>query len=231
MTVQKAWPFAAKDWEAKALYDGLATKIIRPLEPAPKILLLGCNDWAWLEEDGHWVVMGRPGESPYYSATLSQVYESPFGLVGDKLWLREAWHHNIPRPGAPGDFSVVYRADKCPGCQPNRARWRGATTMPREFSRTLLTVKKVDIIQSRVLLDADAQLSGIEYSPEYLEQGWQPGERVDSYKAGIQQLYGQRTHLWVVDVTVERTSQVALYNALAYDKQRARRKHQVRSPR
>lgn len=84
--------------------------------------------------------------------------ESPFGMVGDWLWVREAWQHsNFPD----GDFSpecaVFYRADyfddphgpdgeRSP--QGKYRHWKPATSMPRLASRITLEITDLRVEQA-----------------------------------------------------------------------------------
>lgn len=104
----------------------------------------------------------------------------PYGVPGDRLWLRETWQeffedeippgrHRGPQgrmgiPLRPGLKSfVVYRADgdlwdKLVG----EARWRPSIHMPRWASRLTLEIVSVRVERLNDISEADAKAEGIE---------------------------------------------------------------------
>ncbi|WP_455233593.1 hypothetical protein [Geopseudomonas aromaticivorans] len=67
---------------------------------------------------------------------------SPFGKVGDRLWVKETW----AALGHKGRPPFVYRADQPEGeCVRVDAPWRSSVHMPREASRILLEVTGVRV--------------------------------------------------------------------------------------
>jgi len=86
----------------------------------------------------------------------------PRGVVGDRLWVREAWSHTgtgvwtIANARMVGRGGVIYRADDDkPG-----ARWFPSIHMPREFSRLTLTVTNVRVQRLAEITEEDAIAEG-----------------------------------------------------------------------
>lgn len=101
----------------------------------------------------------------------------PYGQVGDRLWVREAWSpdHSTFYP----HFSVIYRADgydplqECQylGDRPGHVwsseqngwypfRWRPSIHMPRHLCRLRLEIESVEIQRLQQIDEADAIAEG-----------------------------------------------------------------------
>jgi hypothetical protein len=92
--------------------------------------------------------------------------ECPFGMPGDRLWVREAWTY----AGTLDPGIVVYRADY-PACVPERfenippaeaLKWRPSIHMPRAASRIALEVTEVRVERLQEISEADAAAEGIQ---------------------------------------------------------------------
>lgn len=95
----------------------------------------------------------------------------PYGIPGDRLWVRETWQHNN-FPGGPykKDCTVFYRADyfddphgpdgeKSPE---GRYRWWSpAIHMPRSASRLMLEVTDTRLERLQAISEADAIAEGV----------------------------------------------------------------------
>ena len=79
----------------------------------------------------------------------------PYGEVGDRLWVREAWSISGKkfRPGGP----VVYRES---GKEPLGGRWRPSIHMPRAASRLMLEITEVRIQRLDDITEEDAYAEG-----------------------------------------------------------------------
>lgn len=75
-------------------------------------------------------------------------------MVGDRLWVREAWDCPTPQIKSLGD--VFYKADGIFG-----GKYRPSIHMPRWASRLTLIVTGVKVERLRDISDADAQKEGI----------------------------------------------------------------------
>lgn len=91
----------------------------------------------------------------------SVLSECPFGVPGDRLWVRETWgyENEFYSPFDDESGRIIYRADDdCPlGC--NGERWRPSIHMPREACRIVLEVVKVRVerLQEITLRDCAAE--------------------------------------------------------------------------
>lgn len=119
--------------------------------------------------DGPWSV--RQTESPrherhshdWWLPTGSQPYAAlppcPYGQIGDRLWVREAWAQiNVAQ--APGESWVVYR--ECDNRTDYGGPWKPSIHMRRRDSRILLEVTDVRVERLQDISDEQAEAEGIE---------------------------------------------------------------------
>lgn len=165
--------------EAKGLHDGSITMVVRVVDPQPDVdkrrhrwgMALGSDGvltWGkapWLKTDPHnYIEEGRA--------------VSPFGVVGDRLWVREEWYYDIlgmtagfpiTPPAKYDPRAMYYRADgeccqQIPECccgEVGPTPWRAPAEMFPWASRTLLDVTDVRVVRLRDVGEADAIASGI----------------------------------------------------------------------
>lgn len=84
----------------------------------------------------------------------------PYGEVGDRLWVREAWAPIPSGPCAPGN-PVMYRATVE---KPNIWSWKPSIHMPRWASRITLDVTAVRVERLNDISGQDAVAEGTEYA-------------------------------------------------------------------
>lgn len=101
---------------------------------------------------------------PEYSAKVA----SPYGLIGDRLWVRETWSPNFGNEGG-----YLYRADYNGASGFHRAclktgvwthyteQWRPSIHMPRAASRITLDIGGVRVERLQDISEADALAEGI----------------------------------------------------------------------
>ena len=90
----------------------------------------------------------------------------PFGVPGDRLWVREVW---LPHEFDDGADIATYRADYPDGkipkevqdCRESRGRWKSGKIMPRAASRITIVVKSVSVERLHAIDDADALREGV----------------------------------------------------------------------
>lgn len=95
----------------------------------------------------------------------------PYGRIGDRLWVREAWcagrglayaasRELLMSPGGaalkPG---ILYKADG--GKVPPGDRWLSPTIMPRHFTRTLLELTGTRVERLQDISEEDARAEGV----------------------------------------------------------------------
>lgn len=107
-------------------------------------------------------------------ACIDDAVRCPYGMPGDRLWVREAWGFN---PDYPGQFShICFRAD--PGYEHDGIKWVPSIHMPRKASRILLKVTGVRVERLQDISIADAIAEGC--------PGGNHGDRyaaIDQYRA------------------------------------------------
>lgn len=112
------------------------------------------------------VVNGRP----HFAKADGSFYDCPYGIAGDRLWVREAWHTDNPEYIArykaepylgdpdPDNAQICYRADlvhENSGCV-----WRPSIHMPRWASRITLEITKVRVERLQDISEEDALAEG-----------------------------------------------------------------------
>lgn len=135
----------------------------------------------------------------------------PYGVEGDRLWVRETW----AKAGEAGD-AVEYRADNH---DPRAARWRPSIHMPRWASRLTLAVTGVRVERLQDISESDAIAEGIEehrgvkaagVSSAWRDYGnvgrWCP-DSVESYRSLWESINGRGSWaanpwVWVVEFEV-----------------------------
>lgn len=165
----------------RAILDGRKTQTRRLVSPQP---LPPVHRWECI--DGHWHARGvTPGVARQYCTTWPDPVGCPYGVVGDRLWVREEHYrfgHWEPVPGVRtpggrqkwkfvGDTNeVLFEAPRAfrNGCHqkdPATSAWhkRLARFMPRWASRITLEVTGVRVEQLQGLSEADALAEGFLY--------------------------------------------------------------------
>lgn len=149
----------------RAILEGRKTQTRRSMRPQP------------VEKDGWFVWDGHAPNSPYGAYSANHIDRrsinifvgrcSPYGKVGDRLWVRETCRFDNDAPV----FSVQYKADMAirPGLgDPNFNRWRPSIHMPRWASRITLEITGVRVERLNEISDEDAIAEGISFhSDEY----------------------------------------------------------------
>ena len=133
----------------RALLDGSKTQTRRVVKPQPDCIKAG---------------------QPYTTAGLpSTPISSPFGQVGDQLWVRETWgvlhEHFIDSPLEPtfwrADYSDADLAEQKAGTL-WLPRWRSSIHMFRNRSRITLEITNVRVERLQDISEADCIAEGIE---------------------------------------------------------------------
>jgi hypothetical protein len=90
---------------------------------------------------------------------IERVIQSPYGVPGDMLWVRETWAENI-------DGDVIYRADN--GIAESMIdRWRPSIFMPRWASRLTRRITSIRVERVQEISFADARAEGCD--PDFIE--------------------------------------------------------------
>jgi len=149
--------FRADAREAKGLHDGTVGCLVRVVDPQA------------LEADGYQYGHGKAELSDFWypysypngdglAAQCDAAVRSPFGVVGDRLWVQET---ATPYPLASGQ-RYIYRADYTPGEPRHELKsWYKVCSMPRKACRTLLDVTDVRVVRAKDVTRADAAAIGV----------------------------------------------------------------------
>lgn len=153
-----------------AILDGRKTQTRRVVKPQPP-------DWLQVYSVG--VCGGKVsfvghGRSEQFAD--SSTAKCPYGVPGDRLWVRETWQHTV---ATDSDCCVAYKADmsaqhsiadqcgdgdfvKVGGdCVPlHIGRWRPSIHMPRWASRITLEITGVRVQRLQYISEADAVSEG-----------------------------------------------------------------------
>nr|UCQ29774.1 hypothetical protein DCF74_09710 [Edwardsiella piscicida] len=119
----------------------------------------------------------------------SNPFPCPFGAVGDRLWVREAWaRYNIG-----GDsHDMAYRAT-VPNDWPEGGRWRPSIHMPRWASRITLEITDVRVERLQNITEDDARAEGVppagELLPKYPDTYLTPRGDFASARVAFQRLW------------------------------------------
>lgn len=95
----------------------------------------------------------------------SMLLRCPYGVPGDRLWVRETWalgyHWDRYNPSSSRTGEVWYRADTDEESV-NRGRWRPSIHMPRWASRITLDVVRVRVERLQAITAKDVQAEGVQ---------------------------------------------------------------------
>jgi hypothetical protein len=97
--------------------------------------------------------------APHGDEFCEQEIKCPYGLVGDRLWVRETFSENG------GGKNPKYRADGEHAKTSNR-RWKSGRFMPRYRSRILLEVVSVRVERVQEITEKDARAEGCNERPD-----------------------------------------------------------------
>ena len=158
------------DWQVRAVLDGRKTRHTVPVNPQPDFDETKYEHSFWMPDydvPSDWIFMHRRANGIIYPLDGSAI-ECPFGVVGDRLWVRETyttaeriWDGDSCRsfmvPGiVRGGSFFRYRADG----EIDDARWRPSIHMPRWASRITLEITKVKVERVNDITRDDAIAEG-----------------------------------------------------------------------
>lgn len=209
-------PYIARDWEVLAFLANRKTRISAPVRPQPprsyddgRILLLPFQyvgydpDYPDAPEYHLWRTDTRHGHG------LRHCVRCPFGVPGDRLWVRETWQLVWELKGKGGNLNVAgvpFRPMKLTewrhGCdENNRVLWRadGAVTakdgggfhwrppqhMPRWASRIILEVTDVKVERVQEISKTDVFAEGFTK---------RDGDALSDVMAGWHEPFAQQWH-------------------------------------
>ncbi len=151
----------------RAILDGRKTQTRRVLNPQPSIESQGLL--------GHPKLVGH--FAPHvFGACLVSLAGTPYGVLGDRLWVRETWAGVRIGRHAP----VFYRAscvnDECDFADPSDGsiqrvkieKWRPAIFLPHGAHRITLEITEVRVQRLQEISEHDARAEGVDpYTPPH----------------------------------------------------------------
>lgn len=85
---------------------------------------------------------------------------SPYGVVGDRLWVRETWAFDDITQKVSSENSTIFKADFLDNAKDQR--WRSAMFMPRAASRIDLEITSIRVERLQDITEMDCWSEGIE---------------------------------------------------------------------
>lgn len=90
-------------------------------------------------------------------AVAGRDYRSPYGVPGDRLYVRETW---APHPDGAHDGTIYRATDPGWDAEDCGVRWRPSIHMPRRLSRLTLRVTNIGVERVQSISEADARAEG-----------------------------------------------------------------------
>lgn len=169
--------------EVLAILDGRKTQFRRPIKWPILSRSDGHKRRVWTESEAEEVAaaIGYAGRNPMKQRLC------PFGLTGDRLWVKEKWNAGNPvhpfcfgimfnEPPQEG-MKVVYQADKENDSYIPPLPWRSSVHMPRWASRLTLEITGIRVERLQNITTADIEAEGvIPYGGKYRD-AWDKNHR------------------------------------------------------
>jgi len=128
----------------------------------------------------------------HYRSTggLSGPYSCPYGIPGDRLWVRETW----AEIAYPCNY-IKYKADD-PHPSGDWGAWKSSRFMPKKYARIWLEVTGVRNERLQEITEEDAKAEGIGPSPSIASDRYWPTCR-DKYQELWDSLHAKTRHHWM----------------------------------
>ena len=209
----------------RALLAGKKTQTRRVVKqrPIPPDCTTEWTENARFRYDGVWDSVKQDGDDEHYLELLDEQKEPledyfsvgrcPFGMIGDRLWVRERWR----RVDWPGHKSAIeYKADW--GREGGKLRWKPAIFMPRVASRITLKITDIRVERLQDISEKDALAEGVARLFRGITR--YDGEAKDTFKWLWEKLHGQNSWeqnplVWVISFSLRGTKGVKRDNGAA----------------
>ncbi len=139
-----------------AIREGRKTQTRRVMKPQPVL----SDDAGWIWPKGPQIKPSPDAnETPYGMGRAVWDSFCPYGVPGDRLWVRETWGYRsfedaqAKRP--------VYKADWVGQRQESSLRWRPSIHMPRWACRLVLEVVSVRVERVQAISEEDIAAEGV----------------------------------------------------------------------
>ncbi len=155
----KERPILMTPENAQKCHDGTKTQTRRVIKPQPLSI-------SWFEHQNGWCARVREdtgsAEHPAYI-----MVPCPYGVVGDRLWVREPWawpgeEFHLYK-GSSADARIVEEWKKDPNCC--QVKWTPSIHMPRFVCRTVLEITNVRVERVQDISRVDAVAEGFVGEP------------------------------------------------------------------
>lgn len=155
------------------------------------------------EGDGWWPHASDDCESHICYDGNERPIACPYGIAGDRLWLRETWAapHNCDYL-KPSEIDRGWRIHYAASEDRGGLLWRPSIFMPRWASRITLEITGVRVEQLQAISEADAMAEGVEPLLVPPDGGGAP--HVEGYRALWESIHGvgswdANPWVWVVE--------------------------------
>ncbi len=152
----KERPILMTPENAQKCHEGIKTQTRRIIKPQPLSI-------SWFEHQKGWCARVREdtgsAEHPAYI-----MVPCPYGVVGDRLWVREAWawpgeEFHLYK-GSPADARIVEEWKHDLNCC--QVKWAPSIHMPRWACRTVVEITEVRVERLQEISEEDARAEGIQ---------------------------------------------------------------------
>lgn len=160
------------DWEIRALRDWRKSMFRRVIKPQPGEHIDALHGGELrkrapyrLENDETGSIVGHGFQDE------DRMYKCPYGVPGDRLWVRESISKPFPLDVKARCFTGFYRAS-----EPERKiQWIPSIHMPRWASRFLLEIVSVRVERVQDISEEDAKAEGVEAGEKWKGQAYWGG--------------------------------------------------------
>ena len=147
---------------AQKVFDGTKTQTRRIIKPQPLHI-------SWFDHQNSWCARVRDdtgsAEHPAYV-----MVPCPYGVVGDRLWIREAWRLLDYQERKPGP---AYRGEKIQRLAVEK--WKPSIHMPRWARRTVVEITEIRVEQLHAMSMDDVRAEGVKAVWPELDEPYSSG--------------------------------------------------------
>lgn len=144
---------------AQKCFDGTKTQT-RRLNGLEEVNACKHWDYPQMQARGVAVFLDSSQANPYNNALD---VKCPYGVVGDRLWVREAWawpgEESYLYKGSPADAGLVEEWKKDPNCC--QVKWSPSIHMPRWACRTVAEITEVRVERLQDISEEDVIAEGV----------------------------------------------------------------------
>jgi hypothetical protein len=145
----------------RAILAGNKTKTRRVMGPQPHDAFAPVsNGVRWYDNSG----AGKFGDQT--------IYRCPYGVPGDRLWVRETFSSTEQEGAHPSDAEWVYRATDTDWETMEGWRWKPSIHMPRGASRITLEITGIRVERLQEISQDDALAEGCVFNRGSVQGGW-----------------------------------------------------------